>query len=237
MRSFFVTGTDTGAGKTALTAILGAAARAAGIDAVPMKPVQTGVPGGRRPSGDLRIAAAAAGWSPAPGETDLASPYRFARPCSPHRSAALAGHVISFRTILRSFRALRARHDAVIVEGAGGVWVPVAGRRTMLDLMQALRLPVLVAARPGLGTLNHTMLTCGAIRSRGLELAGVVMIQAGPERWTALMQDNLETLRRFGVPVLGRLPHLPDFARQPRRACLRALRHPQTRWIAPLLRA
>lgn len=237
MRSFFVTGTDTGAGKTALTAVLVAAARAAGVDAVPMKPVQTGVSGGPRLSGDLRIAAAAAGWTPAPGETDLASPYRLAQPCSPHRAAALAGRVIAFETIRRAFRALRARHDAVIVEGAGGVLVPVAGRRTMLDLMAALRLPVLVAARPGLGTLNHTLLTCEAIRTRGLEIAGIVLVQSSPGAWTPLMEDNRRTLLRFGLPVRGRLPFIPGFARDPRDACLRALGRPETRWITALLRS
>ena len=231
-----MTGTDTGAGKTALTAILVAGARAAGLDAVPMKPVQTGVPPRRGPAGDLRVVARAAGWRPGPGETDLVSPFRFRPACSPHRASALAGRAIGFGTVLRAFRSLRARHEAVIVEGAGGVLAPVAGRRTMLDLMEALRLPVLVAARPGLGTLNHTMLTCGAIRARGLDVAGVVLVQSEPGRWSPLMEDNRRTLLRFGVPVLGRLPHMPAFARDPRAACLRVLARPATRWIAPLLR-
>jgi dethiobiotin synthetase len=237
MRSFFVTGTDTGAGKTVLTAVLVAAARAAGIDTVPMKPVQTGVPRGRRPVGDLRIVARAAAWRAEPDEADLVSPYRFAPACSPHRAATLAGRPIEFEAILRAFCMLRPRHEALIVEGAGGVLVPVGERRTMLDLMEAMRLPVLVAARPGLGTLNHTMLTCEALRARRLEIAGVVMVQARPGRWSPLMEDNRRTLQRFGVPVLGRLPHMPGFARDPRAACLRALGRPATRWLGPLLRA
>ncbi len=239
MRSFFITGTDTGVGKTALTSVLLAAAREAGIDAVPMKPVQTGVRRAMaaRAGGDMAVAIRAASWQPRPGEVPLLGPYRYPRACSPHLAASLAGRPLRVQRIVRSHRELAGRHDAVLVEGAGGALVPLAGRQTMLDLMASLGLPILVAARPGLGTLNHAMLTCGAIRARGLEIAGVVLVQAARGRWTALMQDNLETLRRFGVPVLGRLPHMPGFALDPRAACLRALRRPETRWIGPLLRA
>ncbi len=237
MRSFFITGTDTGVGKTALTAILLAAARATGSDTVAMKPVQTGVRRTDAPAGDLHLAACAAGWSPARAEAGILCPYRFEPACSPHLASALAGLPIQFSRIRNALKTLRTRHDAVLVEGAGGVQVPIAGRRTMLDLMVMMELPVLVAARPGLGTLNHTLLTCEAIRGRGLELGGVVIVQAEPGRWTALMEDNRLTLLRLGVPVLGRLPYMPGFARSPRPACLRALANPATRWIASLLHA
>lgn len=235
MRSFFITGTDTGVGKTALTATLLAAARAAGIDAAPMKPVQTGVRLTGRLAGDLRVASHAAAWRPSPGETHLLCPYRFAPTCSPHLAAAKAGVTLRLSHIVRAMRALQESYDSVIVEGAGGVSVPIGGRRTMLDLIAALELPVLVAARPGLGTLNHTMLTCAALREHGAEVAGVVMVQSRPGRWTPLMRDNMATLRRFGIPILGRLPFMPGFARTPRAAVRKVLRHPAVAWMAALL--
>lgn len=236
MRSFFITGTDTGAGKTALTSTLLAAARAAGIDAVPMKPVQTGVRRNGGLAGDIRVAIRAAAWRPAPDETHLLCPYRFVPACSPHLAAARAGETLCLDRIVRAMRTLLQSHDSVLVEGAGGVSVPIGGRRTMLDLMAAMGLPVLVAARPGLGTLNHTMLTCAALRKQGLDVAGVVMVQSGPGRWMPLMRDNLATLRRFGIPVLGRLPFMPGFARTPRAAVQKVLRDPAVAWTASLLR-
>lgn len=235
MRSFFITGTDTGAGKTALTSVLLAAARSAGIDAVPMKPVQTGVRLTRRLAGDIDIVCRAAAWHPASGETHLLCPYRFAPACSPHLAAAEAGETIRMDRIARAMRKLLKSHDAVLVEGAGGVSVPIGGRRTLLDMMAALGLPVVVAARAGLGTLNHTMLTCAALRTRGVELAGVVLVQSGRGPWTRIMKDNLETLRRFGIPVLGRLPFMPGFARTPRPAVQRVLKNPAVAWTAALL--
>ncbi|OQW94700.1 MAG: dethiobiotin synthase [Verrucomicrobia bacterium A1] len=236
MRSFFITGTDTGVGKTALTATLLAAARKAGIDAIPMKPIQTGVRRIAGLAGDIDVVARAASWHPVPGETQLLCPYRFAPACSPHLAAVRAGEAIRMDRLEGSLRKLLQFHDSVLVEGAGGVSVPIGGRRTMLDLMAAMGLPVLVAARAGLGTLNHTMLTCAAVRKRGVELAGVVMVQSGRGPWTPLMQDNLETLRRFGIPVLGRLPFMPGFARAPRPAVQRVLQDPAVAWTASLLR-
>lgn len=232
MQSVFITGTDTGVGKTALTAALLASARGGGADAVAMKPVQTGVRSGPALVGDLRRIAAAAGWRPAARDLHFLCPYRFPSPCSPHRAAALAGASISIPKIVSDFQKLNSRHDRVYVEGAGGVWVPVGDRETMLDLMVELGLPVLVAARPGLGTLNHTLLTCEALRARRLTVAGVVLVHSTDAAWTPLMRDNLSTLRAFGVPVLGRLPFMPDWPRRPPAAIQAVLRHPALRWLS-----
>lgn len=216
MRSVFITATDTGVGKTVLAAALLAAARAKGINAVPMKPVQTGcVRRGRRiVAPDLEFCLSAAGLDPSPQERQWMCPYRFILASSPHLAAALARVHISKGGILENFRRILSRHEVVIVEGAGGLLVPINERQTMLDLMRALRLPVLLAARPGLGTLNHTLLSLHALRRAGLRVAGVVLVDRTRRPWGAIERDNLRTIRRLGrVPFVERLPYVPGFAR------------------------
>jgi len=210
-RGLFITGTDTGVGKTVATAALLALLRARGVDAVPMKPVQTGC---RRARGgwrapDLERVLRLAGLRPPAAEQAWMCPYRFGPACSPHLAARLARRPIQLRRIRAGFRQLSRRRDAVLVEGAGGVLVPLGGRRTMLDLMAALGLPVVLVARPGLGTLNHTLLSLAALRAARLRVAGVLLVDTAPRAWGRLERDNAATLARLGrVPVLGRLPFL-----------------------------
>ena len=219
MHSVFITGTDTGVGKTVVAAALLAAARAAGMDAVPMKPVQTGCAPTSDPGSvpDLDFCLAMAGWAPAPAERALLCPYPLQPPCSPHLAAAMAGRRISIPRIAYRFGRLAAAHDAVVVEGAGGVLAPLNERETMLDLMRALRLPVLLVVRPGLGTLNHTLLSLGALRGAGVRAAGLVVVHTSRPRadeW--IRRDNLQTLEsRGGVPVLAELPHCPHLRSHP----------------------
>jgi dethiobiotin synthetase len=162
MNSLFVTGTDTDVGKTVVTAALVAAARAAGRDVVPMKPVQTGCTAhdGQLSAPDLDFVLRMAGLSAA--EQDLMCPYRFVPPCSPHLAALQAQQPISLSLIGDAYTSLQDAHDAVIVEGAGGCRVPLGPTADMRDLACALDLDVVVAARPGLGTLNHTLSRCKA---------------------------------------------------------------------------
>ena len=212
LRGLFVTGTDTGVGKTWVAAGLLAALRRRGIDAVPMKPVQTGCTGRgadlRAP--DLELSLAAAGLVPAPGERALMAPYLFRPACSPHLAAERAGVRIDLTRIARAARALAAAHEFVCVEGAGGVLVPLDGKLTMVDLMRRLGLPVLLVARAGLGTINHTLLSLRALRENGLSVAGVVFNQAGPGPWGMIEADNVKTVARLGqVPVAACLRHQP----------------------------
>ena len=222
MKSVFITATDTGVGKTVLAAALLVAARARGIDAVPMKPVQTGCVrrGQRLVAPDLEFCLKAAGLDPSPQERQWMCPYRFILASSPHLAAARDRVHIEKGVILEKFRRILKKHDAVIVEGAGGVLVPLNERDTMLDLMRAMRLPVLLAARPGLGTINHTLLTLRVLRAAGLTVAGIVLVQTHLGRHALIEQDNAHTIRRLGrVPFVATLPHLPGFARgKPTRA-------------------
>jgi adenosylmethionine-8-amino-7-oxononanoate aminotransferase len=212
MAGFFITGTDTGVGKTLATAAVLAVLRVADADAVPMKPVQTGAepgPDGRLHSPDLDFCLEAAGLEPDAATYALMNPYAFEPACSPHLAAEQAGVRIESDRILAAYQTLAARHDLVLVEGAGGVLVPLDRERTMLDLMAALGLPVLLVARSGLGTLNHTLLSLAAFRDAGLDVAGVIVNDAVPAAWGVIEQDNIGTLGRLGrVRVLGRIPHL-----------------------------
>ena len=211
----FITGTDTGVGKTVVSAALLSMLRSSGMDAVPMKPVQTGAKqvDGRWRSPDLDFCLAMAGLQPGPLEYARMAPCCFARACSPHLAAAVAGRRISLRRVAACFRALKARHAMVIVEGAGGVCVPIQGRQTMLDLMSVLDLPVVVVARPGLGTINHTLLTLHGLRRAQVRVQGVVFNTTRPGGSGYIERDNIKTIARLGaVRVLGRLPFIPSMA-------------------------
>jgi dethiobiotin synthase len=216
-RGIFITGTGTGVGKTIVTAAILRAARAAGIDAMPFKPVQTGAVDGpyglRAP--DVEFCLAAAGLRPKPDEAALMAPLLYKPACSPHLAGRIEGRPADLDTIRSCAETLLARHDAVIVEGAGGVMVPLNDSATMLDLMAALGLPVLVVAINGLGTINHTLLTLAALRQAKLDVSGVVLNQPDPPaRGDEFIRlDNPETIARFGgVAVLGDIPYAGNLA-------------------------
>ena len=218
MRSYFITGTGTGVGKTVLTAALIAAARSAGCDAVPMKPVQTGAvrEGSRWRAPDLDFCLRVAGLEVDATTYAGMAPCCYAPPCSPHLAARESGRPVVMADLVAAFRRLETQHEAVLVEGAGGVLVPVSETRTMLDLMVALRLPVIVAATPGLGTLNHSLLTLRALRASGLGVAGIVFMEVEDAPWGRIEEDNLRTIEAMGsVAVMGPIPYL-DLTGDPR---------------------
>jgi dethiobiotin synthetase len=211
MKGLFITGTDTGVGKTFVSAAFLKALRTRGVDAVPMKPVQTGCTrkrGGLWVADDLEFCLASAGLRSGPAERQLMAPYAFRPACSPHLAAAEAGVRIAIPRIVAACRRLTRAHEMVLVEGAGGVLVPLDSRRTMLDLMRALGFPVILVARPGLGTLNHTFLSLRALQAAGLDVAGVVLNQATPGRPGRIEADNRRMIEKLGrVPVLAVLPY------------------------------
>lgn len=212
IRGVLVTGTDTGVGKTWIAAGLLRRLRAAGVDAVPMKPVQTGAvrgAGGGLVAPDLEDALAAAGLGIAGGAREDHCPYLFEPACSPHLAARLSGRPIELARIVAGAARLSARHGAVVVEGGGGVLVPLGPAATILDLAVALGLPAVVVARAGVGTLNHTLLTVDALRRAGVAVAGVVLNASGHEaRAPAWVEDdNARTVEERGrTAVLARVP-------------------------------
>lgn len=219
MNSFFVTGTDTGVGKTVVAAAIVSALRSQGADAVPMKPVQTGCDMSKDGliAPDLEFCLQINGLQPSPEEKEMMAPCRFRPACSPHLAASLDSATISIDVILACFAQLREKYDVVVVEGAGGILVPIDAERTMLDIMVALALPVVLVSRPSLGTINHTLLSIKELRRAGPTIAGVVFCEAIPPdprpSTLAIVQDNRAVIQRMGnAPILGRLPYLESLA-------------------------
>ena len=205
VRGCFVTGTDTGVGKTVVAAAIAAALRARGERVAAFKPVLTGTdepPGPDWPADDVLLAAAA-GMQP----EDVA-PLRFGPPVSPHLAASLAGRTLDPAALVASFARTTADAEAVVVEGVGGLLVPLRQDYLVRDFACALALPLVIAARPGLGTINHTLLTIEAARSAGLHVAGVV-ITPWPDAPSAMEADNHATIARLGDVDVATLPPLP----------------------------
>lgn len=198
-RILVVAGTDTGVGKTVVTAALAALSRASGERVAVVKPVQTGV--GPREPGDLEEVGRLS------GVADIHELARFSDPLAPATAARRAG--VPSPSVEDSARAVSALtdRDLVLIEGAGGLLVHLdAAGRTLADLATRLGAPVLVVARAGLGTLNASALTCEVLRARGVDCLGVV-IGAWPPEPDLAAACNLRDLPRYtGRPLLGRLP-------------------------------
>lgn len=214
MRGLFVTGTDTGVGKTVLSALLLAELRRRNFNAAPIKPVQTGCEGDVP---DLDYSLSMADLKVSGDDYRNMAPYTFDPACSPHLAAEMDGVEIDIAEMVIAARTLASEYEFIVAEGAGGVLVPLNRRETMLDLMQALKLPVLLAARSGLGTINHTLLSIRALRSDNLEIAGVVFVAGQPGEPGIIEEDNGTTIEQYGkVPVLGTIPYCAQLAtRQP----------------------
>lgn len=216
-KGLFITGTGTEVGKTVVAAGILCRLRGAGLDAVPMKPVQTGAePRGKDLCApDLEFCLTAAGLDPADEDRQLMAPYRYLPACSPHLAGELERRFPKLERIVDCAVQLGRQHDLVVAEGAGGIMVPLDRSTTMLDLMNALGFPVVLVAHSGLGTINHTLLSLKALRGAGLRVIGVVLNDMGPASGgedVPIEEDNLRTIAGFGgVKVLGRLGHLGEF--------------------------
>lgn len=193
MLKCFVTGTDTGVGKTVVAAGLTLGLSRLG-HARYWKPVQTGA----LDDDDTREAARLTGLP----EAHFAEPvYRFPAPLSPHLAAELAGDRIAPERVLERARAILEAPGPLVVEGAGGLLVPLAPGFLQIDLVRALGIPVLLVAHDKLGAINHTLLSVEACRTRGLPLLGVVLNRAGT------LDGNGASIERYGkVTVLDRVP-------------------------------
>jgi dethiobiotin synthetase len=202
VRGLFVTGTDTGAGKTVVAGALAAALTRRGARVAAFKPVVTGIdePAAFGWAHDHALLAAAAGTTP-----DEVSPAQFGPPVSPHLAAAQAGTTLDVDRLLATARAAADEADVLIAEGVGGLLVPLTETRTVRDFAVALGLPLIVAARTGLGTINHTLLTLQAARAAGLEVRAVVMTP-WPYEPSAMERSNRETIERLGAVEVQTLP-------------------------------
>lgn len=219
-RGLFVAGTGTNIGKTVVTALLVKMLKNASLDVVPMKAVQTG---GRLSANDLLIAPdldfviRETDLQVNASELELMAPYVYRPVCSPHLAAEISGDEIDIRKITKSADELLSRHDFLIVEGAGGVMVPLNQSEVMLDLIKALNFPVVIVASTELGTLNHTFLTLEALRNRGIVIRGLVLNDLEPMRADDIVPDgNVSTLARFsGTEILFRVPFMEELFSRP----------------------
>jgi dethiobiotin synthetase len=201
LHGLFVTGTDTGVGKTVVAGALAAALRAAGRDVAAFKPAVTGLdePEAGRPP-DHELLAAAAGRPAAE-----VAPQRFGPAVSPHLAAELAGTAIDPAALVAAARALPG--DVLVVEGVGGLLVPLTLGYTVRDLAVDLGLALVVAARPGLGTINHTLLTLEAARAAGLAVRAVVLTP-WPAQPGVMQRSNRQAIERLGAVEVATLAHV-----------------------------
>ncbi len=205
--SYFVTGTDTGVGKTLVSCALLHAFAAQGKRVVGMKPVACGCDKDGHHEDVEKLCAA--------GNVDAnrrqVNPYDFAPPIAPHIAAQYAGRRIEFGTILSAYRFLAAQADVVIVEGVGGYRVPINDLQDGADMAAQLGLPMIMVVGMRLGCLNHALLTAAAIKASGLELAA--WVANVPDPAMPALHENILTLRqRLQAPLLGvtGFQHLPD---------------------------
>lgn len=225
MRGCFVTGTDTGAGKTVVAAAIAAALRAAGTRVAAFKPVVTGVgePAGEWPL-DHELLAAAAG-TPV---HDVA-PRTFEPAVSPHLAAELAGTALVLDELVRAAHDAAAGADVLVVEGVGGLLVPLNADHDVRDLAVALGLPLIIAARPGLGTINHSLLTIEAARSAGLDVRAVVLTP-WPAEPSVMERSNRATIAARGDVEVAGLPATSPAVEDLARA---GATLPLARWLGP----
>lgn len=215
----FVTATDTGVGKTQVASALLSLLADAGLIPAPFKPYESGCTRLSRPPDALELRAAARSSDP----LDQVCVHRFRAPLAPGVAAARSGRVPDFRAVLAAFRSFGDR--PLVAEGAGGLLVPLDPRRDVVDLIEALGLPVLLVARAGLGTLNHTGLSLQLLQTRRIPVRAVVLSRSSVVRDPSVEDNAAWLARRHGVPVLGPVPHIEDPARRRRafRAVLRPL--------------
>lgn len=213
----FVAATDTGVGKTEAGCALLSLLAERGLRPAAFKPYESGCADLRRPADATALREAAR----ADDRLSLVCPHRFKLPLAPGIAARRLGRQPDFRRTMAAFRAFAGR--ALVAEGAGGLRVPIDGKRDVVDLIAALRLPVLLAARAGLGTLNHVGLSLEALERRRLPVLAVLLSRSR-EAGDSSERDNPAALReRHGVLVLGPVPFVADPAAR-RRAFRRALR-------------
>jgi dethiobiotin synthetase len=209
-KGIFITGTDTGVGKTFVAVGLIKILRKTGYMVCPMKPVETGCgfqKGKAVPEDSLKLIRSAQ----VDDTLDMINPYRFRHPLAPAVAAGLGGTAIRKKKIFSAYGKLSKKYDIMIVEGAGGIMVPLYKKYFFLDLIKDLSLPILIVSRPGLGTINHTMLTIEAARNRGIDIIGVIINHSVNMKRGVSEKTNPGVIEKLtDIPILGIVPHMED---------------------------
>ncbi|WP_246358997.1 dethiobiotin synthase [Paenibacillus phytorum] len=205
IRGLFVTGTDTGVGKTIVTAAITAALRAEGLNAGVWKPVQSGALLGSGVTDAERLLQST-GINERP---EAVAPFTFEAPLTPMLAAKHAGVTFTLEELISAGEPLAKRYEALLIEGAGGVAVPLTDDALVVDLISELHIPALIVARSSLGTINHTLLTASFLRHHAIPIVGVIMNDGElTERHDDPSADtNAELIEQYsGLKVLGRFP-------------------------------
>lgn len=205
MRSFFITGTDTGIGKTTLTCAISNAARSLGMDIGVMKPFATGIAQKNGPkSTDVELLVKYSGVT---DSESLINPYFFPIPTSPYRAAKQLGQKIEIESVLNCFEKLQTMHDCVLVEGIGGILTPILKDYFVADLIKDLNLGTVIVAGNKMGSANHTMMTLNMCKKYGIRVLGLVINQTDPDGYDLTdLEDDLVLLS--GVEILCKIPHI-----------------------------
>ncbi|MEK9628318.1 MAG: dethiobiotin synthase [Nitrospinota bacterium] len=214
MGGFFITGTDTDVGKTVVTACLATLFKNNGMDVGVMKSIETGVDPecSSAANSDAKFLMEISETSDAEGEV---CPYRLKTPASPYQAGQFAGIQIQPNSILEKFKILQSRHEIMLVEGVGGLLVPITHQYTVADLALETGLPLIIVSRFQIGTLNHTLLTINAAKQNGLNIKGVVLNHQNSEELTEVEEQQGKLIEELsGVPILGACPFIEDVSKE-----------------------
>ncbi|CAM4510382.1 dethiobiotin synthetase [Paenibacillus endophyticus] len=207
IRGLFVTGTDTGVGKTVITAAITSMLRAEGMNAGIWKPIQSGALLGTGHTDAERLLKSTGIHE----QPEAVAPFSFEAPLTPMLAAKQAGATLTLKELIAAGLPLAKRYEALVIEGAGGVAVPLTDDAIMADLISELGIPALIVARSNLGTINHTLLTASFLQNRGVTIIGVILNDG---QLTELKDDpsvatNAQLIEQYSnLKVLGRFPHL-----------------------------
>lgn len=210
LKGFFITGTDTGVGKTIISAAIIKVMQASGIRTGAMKPVESGC---RREGGILMPYDGAFLKETAhmDDHVRLITPYCFENALAPYAAAEIEGGDVNIEGIKKAYYSLYKRYDAMVVEGVGGLMVPLTSNYFVLDLAKEMGLPLIVVARPGLGTINHTLLTVNYALEAGLDVSGIVINFCRPPEDSLAEKTNSKTLSEIcPVPLIGIFPYINE---------------------------
>ncbi|MFF2910729.1 dethiobiotin synthase [Paenibacillus sp. NPDC057934] len=207
VRGLFVTGTDTDIGKTVITAAITATLRSEGVNAGVWKPIQSGAPLGSGLTDAERLLKST-GINERP---EAVAPFTFEAPLTPMLAARQAGVNLTLQEIIAAGLPLTKRFEALLIEGAGGVAVPLTDDALIVDFISELRVPALIVARSGLGTINHTLLTASFLRDRGVPIVGIILNdgESMEPHDDPSVATNAQLIEQYsGLKVLGRFPRL-----------------------------
>lgn len=208
VNAYFITGTDTGVGKTSITAGLAGSMRKLGIDVGVMKPIATGYPNktGFKSSDVTKLVEASSIKDP----ENMINPVFLSLPTSPYDAAKLLELSVDMPLIFEQFKKLLTLHEILLVEGIGGIMTPITKNFFVIDMIKRMGIDAIIVTRATIGTLNHTVMTCQMCKDYGVKICGLV-VNNFDEKGTPAEKNAPSTLYELtGVPILGTIPFIKD---------------------------